>query len=58
MCQVRIATHPDYQSMGYGSRALELLEKYYEGGLTSLEEVLEDEVTTVTEEVSLITTKS
>ncbi|BES98413.1 Domain of unknown function (DUF1726) [Nesidiocoris tenuis] len=27
---VRIATHPDYQSMGYGSRALELLKDYYE----------------------------
>jgi N-acetyltransferase 10 len=24
---VRIATHPDYQRMGYGSRALELLQK-------------------------------
>jgi len=30
---VRIATHPDYQGMGYGSRAMELLEKYYEGKL-------------------------
>ncbi|XP_018326936.1 RNA cytidine acetyltransferase isoform X2 [Agrilus planipennis] len=27
---VRIATHPDYQGMGYGTRALELLKKYYE----------------------------
>lgn len=27
---VRIATHPDYQGMGYGSRALELLKQYYE----------------------------
>ncbi|KAF6202384.1 hypothetical protein GE061_004783 [Apolygus lucorum] len=27
---VRIATHPDYQSMGYGSKALELLKDYYE----------------------------
>ena len=27
---VRIATHPNYQSMGYGSRALELLQQYYE----------------------------
>lgn len=26
---VRIATHPDYQSMGYGSRALSLLIDYY-----------------------------
>lgn len=35
---VRIATHPDYQGMGYGSRALELLEKYYLGKMTSLTE--------------------
>ena len=28
---VRIACHPDYQKMGYGSRALQLLSQYYEG---------------------------
>lgn len=28
---VRIATHPDYQGMGYGSRALSLLKQYYSG---------------------------
>ncbi|KAL5109575.1 RNA cytidine acetyltransferase [Taenia crassiceps] len=28
---IRIATHPDYQSLGYGSRALQLLHKYYLG---------------------------
>uniref|UniRef100_A0A5K3F4M6 RNA cytidine acetyltransferase n=3 Tax=Mesocestoides corti TaxID=53468 RepID=A0A5K3F4M6_MESCO len=28
---IRIATHPDYQSLGYGSRALKLLHKYYLG---------------------------
>ena len=52
--QVRIATHPDYQSMGYGSRALELLEKYYEGSLTSLDETndeMNEEVNTVDEGV-------
>ncbi|XP_076801006.1 RNA cytidine acetyltransferase-like [Clavelina lepadiformis] len=38
---VRIATHPDYQGMGYGSRALQLLEKYYEGEITSLDETTE-----------------
>ncbi|CAN0413976.1 unnamed protein product, partial [Hapterophycus canaliculatus] len=32
---VRIATHTDVQKMGYGSRAIELLTKYYEGGLFS-----------------------
>lgn len=28
---VRIATNPNYQGMGYGSRALQLLEDYYRG---------------------------
>ena len=28
---VRIATHPDVMSMGYGSRAVDLLIKYYQG---------------------------
>ena len=27
---VRIATHPGYQRMGYGTRALKLLQKYYQ----------------------------
>ena len=31
---VRIATHPSAQGRGYGSRALDLLIKYYEGQLT------------------------
>lgn len=35
---VRIATNPDYVSMGYGSRALELLVDYYEGKFTNLSE--------------------
>ena len=35
---VRIATHPNYQRMGYGKRALQLLKKYYEGKFTSLNE--------------------
>jgi N-acetyltransferase 10 len=35
---VRIATHPDCQRMGYGSRALDLLSEYYEGKMISLEE--------------------
>lgn len=29
---VRIATHPEYQGMGYGSKALELLKEYYSRG--------------------------
>jgi N-acetyltransferase 10 len=35
---VRIATNPDYVSMGYGSRALELLVDFYDGKLASLSE--------------------
>ncbi|KAK4550348.1 killer toxin resistant protein [Oleoguttula mirabilis] len=35
---VRIATNPDYGSMGYGSRALQLLTEFYEGKHISLSE--------------------
>ena len=35
---VRIATHPNYQSMGYGSRTLELLQKYYEMKIPNIDE--------------------
>ena len=35
---VRIATNPEYMSMGYGSRALELLLDFYAGKFTSLSE--------------------
>jgi len=35
---VRIATHPEYQRMGYGTRALQLLQKYYEGEMVNLNE--------------------
>ncbi|KAK6020823.1 hypothetical protein OSTOST_13516, partial [Ostertagia ostertagi] len=35
---VRIAVHPDFQSMGYGSRTLELLEEYYLGHVPSIDE--------------------
>ncbi|XP_007468139.1 PREDICTED: N-acetyltransferase 10 [Lipotes vexillifer] len=55
---VRIAVHPDYQAMGYGSRALQLLQMYYEGRFPCLEEkVLEpsQEIHTVSSEaVSLL----
>lgn len=33
---VRIATHPDLQGMGYGSRAMQLLMNYYDGKMMSL----------------------
>lgn len=35
---VRIATHPDFQGMGYGRRALEQLMTYYEGKIPNLSE--------------------
>ncbi|XP_045175283.1 RNA cytidine acetyltransferase-like [Mercenaria mercenaria] len=35
---VRIATHPDYQGMGYGRRAMNLLEQYYLGKIQSISE--------------------
>ncbi|XP_048401792.1 RNA cytidine acetyltransferase isoform X2 [Stegostoma tigrinum] len=35
---VRIAVHPDYQGMGYGSRAMQLLQMYYEAKFPCLEE--------------------
>ena len=35
---VRIATHPDVMSMGYGSRAVDLLTKYYQGETIDLDD--------------------
>lgn len=35
---VRIATNPDYSGMGYGSRALELLQDYFQGKFTDISE--------------------
>ena len=35
---VRIATNPEYMSMGYGSKALELLVNYYEGRFANISE--------------------
>ncbi|XP_053545303.1 RNA cytidine acetyltransferase [Bombina bombina] len=55
---VRIAVHPDYQGMGYGSRALRLLQMYYEGQFLCLEESVThkpQEITSVSSEaVSLL----
>eukprot|EP00088_Acartia_fossae_P056673 TRINITY_DN6600_c0_g1_i3.p1 TRINITY_DN6600_c0_g1~~TRINITY_DN6600_c0_g1_i3.p1 ORF type:complete len:1013 (-),score=323.42 TRINITY_DN6600_c0_g1_i3:32-3070(-) len=49
---VRIATHPEYQRMGYGTRALQLLQKYYEGEMVNLSEKgdVETEIPVVEEE--------
>uniref|UniRef100_A0A915DH43 RNA cytidine acetyltransferase n=1 Tax=Ditylenchus dipsaci TaxID=166011 RepID=A0A915DH43_9BILA len=33
---VRVAVHPDFQGMGYGSRAMELVEQYYKGDFQTL----------------------
>ena len=54
---VRIATHPNYQSMGYGSRALELLQHYYEMKIPNIEDVssnLESSAIVDDEEVDLL----
>uniref|UniRef100_W5M4W5 RNA cytidine acetyltransferase n=1 Tax=Lepisosteus oculatus TaxID=7918 RepID=W5M4W5_LEPOC len=55
---IRIAVHPDYQGMGYGTRALQLLQLYYEGQFPGLEETVENtasEITPVSSEaVSLL----
>ncbi|KAI1903930.1 hypothetical protein AGOR_G00000480 [Albula goreensis] len=50
---VRIAVNPDYQGMGYGSRALQLLQLYYEGQFPCLEETAQtgaSEITPVSSE--------
>ncbi|KAF0980690.1 hypothetical protein FDP41_013173 [Naegleria fowleri] len=48
---VRIATHPEYKRMGYGTRALELLTKYYQNEIQNLDEVIEEEQTQQVTEV-------
>lgn len=45
---VRIATNPEYSGMGYGSRAMELLQDYYEGKFTDISEDNEVKETTLT----------
>lgn len=40
---VRIATHPNYQGMGYGSRALDLLHQYFNGGFDDPTKVQDDD---------------
>ncbi|XP_053616527.1 RNA cytidine acetyltransferase [Plodia interpunctella] len=40
---VRIATHPSYQRMGYGKRALQQLAAYYSGAIPCLDEADDDE---------------
>ncbi|KAF8340689.1 GNAT acetyltransferase 2-domain-containing protein [Cantharellus anzutake] len=40
---VRIATHPDYTSMGYGAQAVKVLGSYYSGEIMNVEESVQDE---------------
>ncbi|XP_048481373.1 RNA cytidine acetyltransferase [Plutella xylostella] len=40
---VRIATHPSYQRMGYGKRALQQLAEYYSGNIPCLDEHNDEE---------------
>ncbi|KAK7260073.1 hypothetical protein RIF29_25818 [Crotalaria pallida] len=42
-CIVRIATHPSAMRLGYGSQAVELLIRYYEGQLTPLSDIVVEE---------------
>uniref|UniRef100_A0AAQ5YH30 RNA cytidine acetyltransferase n=1 Tax=Amphiprion ocellaris TaxID=80972 RepID=A0AAQ5YH30_AMPOC len=55
---VRIAVNPDYQGMGYGSRALQLLQMYYEGKFPTMDESTNsnhNEITSISSEaVSLL----
>ncbi|KAI4383508.1 hypothetical protein MLD38_009339 [Melastoma candidum] len=58
---VRIATHPSAMRLGYGSAAVEVLARYFEGQFTSISEVeLEDEdvppvrITEAAEKASLL----
>ncbi|XP_027368437.1 RNA cytidine acetyltransferase 1-like [Abrus precatorius] len=49
---VRIATHPSAMRLGYGSQAVELLTRYYEGQLTPISEIdVEVEVEVVAPQV-------
>ncbi|CAE7224675.1 unnamed protein product [Rhizoctonia solani] len=58
---VRIATHPDYAGMGYGSRALKALESFYNAELFNLdetpEETQEDYRPTIDPNANLLTDK-
>lgn len=40
---VRIAVHPEMARAGYGSRAVELLKRYYSGQLAGLDDDLDSE---------------
>merc|ERR1712240_538161 len=50
---VRIATHPEYQRMGYGTRALHLLQEYYQGKIVAVREDIDEETIDQVEEEEL-----
>ncbi|KAH8104752.1 GNAT acetyltransferase 2-domain-containing protein [Cristinia sonorae] len=57
---VRIATHPDYASMGYGARALQCLNSFYSGEYFNLDESMAPEQiypdpTVIDEDTTLLT---
>lgn len=49
---VRVAVHPDLQSMGYGSRAIKLLERYFDGSLYEGDGEEEEEAEPVVKETT------
>ncbi|KAI5481826.1 hypothetical protein MNV49_000103 [Pseudohyphozyma bogoriensis] len=51
---VRIAVHPDYAKMGYGSRALQALNSFYSGELLNLDEVQKELDTQTFEDVAKV----
>ncbi|XP_026467544.1 RNA cytidine acetyltransferase [Ctenocephalides felis] len=56
---VRIATNPNYQRMGYGKRAIQILIEYYEGKIANIDEDFVEETNGIEtiddEQVSLLT---
>ncbi|KAK0086567.1 hypothetical protein PV325_002971 [Microctonus aethiopoides] len=44
---IRIATHPDYYGMGYGTKALELLKQYYEMKIPNIDNKNVEETTEI-----------
>ncbi|KAJ7951699.1 RNA cytidine acetyltransferase [Quillaja saponaria] len=48
---VRIATHPSAMRLGYGSKAVELLTRYYEGQLTPISEMDVEDVSLLEENI-------
>jgi N-acetyltransferase 10 len=48
---IRLATHPDYQRMGYGTRAIQLLEKYFQGHIINIDENENQQVSFLPKEI-------